>query len=301
MQKAISYSLFGYGKKRYEGCFTFDSYLSSLMLSIRFNKLVLPNWTTVVQVNKKTYDGFETLFRYLDTLDNISINIEEKEPELCEGMLWRMKPLFQRDKKGEFRYSHVLCRDLDSLHTYREAQAIKVWVDNNKGAHAITDSVSHTIPMMGGMIGFKSCAFLERTEYPAYEEMIRHNNYDLSKKGADQLFLNKIIYPKFSQMGNDSITQHYFKGHANTWLSDFHTCDCWLYSCGNGHTNDCKENVPLSISDDLKETNEVSEHMGAAGYNQTQTMNIVEKYKEQFKEFEEVEKQHPNIFTWTRT
>ena len=67
---------------------------------------------------------------------------------LCEGMLWRMKPIWLEG------VTHTICRDLDSPLTYREAQMVKEWVDSGKIAHAITDSVSHNIPLLGGMIGF---------------------------------------------------------------------------------------------------------------------------------------------------
>ena len=297
--KAISYSLFGYEVGKYKNCFEFNSYLVGLMLSIRMNRLVFPGWDTVVHIDIKTYQAFEQFFADLGRI--IKIKVISKNPELCEAMLWRLKPIFSRDSTGKYKYSHILCRDLDSLHTYREAQAVKVWLDGGKAAHAITDSISHTIPMMGGMIGFKTGSFQEITGYPTYDELLRHNTYDLSVKGADQSFINKVIYPKFSQMGNDSITQHYFKGHANTWLSDFHKCECWLYKSALGHKDDCPENVDIDLLDELKATNEISEHMGAAGFNQFQTMSFVEKYDFMFEDLVDLERGYPNIFYWIKT
>ena len=228
----MSYSLFGYGQK-YDNCFSFDSYLSGLMLSLRFNKLLYPSWHNILQLDKVTHEAYEYLFSSLEKIEALKIEINEEAP-LCKAMLWRLKPIFW-GKADESEFTHVICRDLDSLSTYREVQAVKTWIDNDKAAHAIADSVSHTIPMLGGMIGFRPSEFTARTGIKSFENLIALNKFDMSVKGADQKFLNQIVYPHFSEMGNDSITQHYFKGHANTWLSDFHTCNCWLYNATVGH------------------------------------------------------------------
>ena len=62
-------------------------------------------------------------------------------------MLWRLLPIF------EYNVERIICRDTDSPLTYREAQMVKEWENSPKVVHAITDSVSHNIPLMGGMIG----------------------------------------------------------------------------------------------------------------------------------------------------
>mgnify|MGYP001613098884 CR=1 FL=1 len=298
--KAISYALFGYERQKHENCFSFDSYLAGLMLSIRCNRLVYPDWVNVLETDKSTYNAFEPIFKYLQDKNILRIEKNSDGAKLCEAMLWRMKPVFWETHAFGWEFSHVLCRDLDSLSTYREAQAVKMWVDHDKAVHAMTDSVSHDVPMMGGMIGFRPNHFTFTTDIKTFEQLMKKCTVDLSVKGSDQTFLNGVVYPKVAQKGTDSITQHYFKGHGKTWLSDFHTCNCWIDTCRQGHKEGCPLDVPLDIPVELKETNEISEHMGASGWNQQQTMALINKHKDKFTDLDFIEKEYKSIFYWHR-
>ena len=55
--KAIVYSLFGYNKQREENCFDFNSYLRGFMLCLRSNRLLYPQWRTILEIDKASYDG----------------------------------------------------------------------------------------------------------------------------------------------------------------------------------------------------------------------------------------------------
>jgi len=69
---------------------------------------------------------------------------------LNEAMLWRLKPLWDSDVEV------TLCRDLDSLPTFRDRMCVEGWLPIEKYAIiGINDSVSHTAPLMGGMCGFR--------------------------------------------------------------------------------------------------------------------------------------------------
>lgn len=299
MSKAISYSLFGYNREM-ENPFGFNGFFAGLMLSIRMNRLVFPDWTNVLETDHATYAAYGELFMYLEQKNILRVERNPNDAKLCEAMLWRMKPAFWVNKLGKWEFSHVLCRDLDSLHTYREAQAVKMWIDHDKSMHAITDSVSHDVALLGGMIGLRPDHFTSITGIQSFGGLMNKCKIDLSAKGTDQTFLNSEIYPLVAQKGSDSITQHYFKGHGKTWLSDFHTCGCWFDTCRVGHKPTCPLDVPLDLPEEMKETNEVSEHMGASGWNQTQTMRLIEKHKDKFEDLIFIEKQYPNIFYWIR-
>lgn len=299
--KAIAYSLFGYNHERYTNCFTFDSYLAGVMLSIRLNRLVFPNWMNIIETDHSTHNAFKELFDYLEGKDIAIVNQNKDGAQLCQAMLWRCKPVFKQNHP-RWAYTHVLCRDLDSLSTYREAQAVQMWVNTNKAMHAITDSVSHDVPLLGGLIGFNPESFTAKSGITSFTDFMNKCKVDLSYKGSDQTFLNQAIYPLIAEKGHDSITQHYFKGHGKTWLSDFHTCNCWIDSCRQGHKEGCYLNVTVEgVHPDLAETNEVSEHMGASGWNQTQTMNLIAKHKDKFTDLDYIEQKYPNIFYWQRT
>ena len=142
--KAISYALFGYNKARQENCFDFNSYLRGLMISIRMNRIVYPDWTTVLNTDQETYEAFK------DLLDGCGIEVYVNGPELlCKAMLWRLKPIYLKHEGTDVpRFTHVICRDLDSPTTKREAQCVQYWLGRGSSIHAITDSVSHNIPLM---------------------------------------------------------------------------------------------------------------------------------------------------------
>lgn len=276
--KAISYSLFGYNKARQENCFDFNSYLRGLMINVRMNRLLFPGWKIVLQTDKSTYTAFKDLF------DNIGISVRVNEDApLCKAMLWRLKTVFEKDG-DEWKYTHVLCRDLDSPATYREAQAVKYWMNRDKAMHAITDSVSHNLPLLGGMIGIRPCYFTERVAQ-SWEEMLEIGaKIDYEKKGSDQTFLNNYIYPLFARSGSDSITQHYVLGHGNTFLSDYHN-----------HIHDLEiDPVPFK----MKESNNVCGHIGSAGYYETAMFQFLKPYWNDFSDLLKAEKNYPNIFYW---
>lgn len=295
--KAIVYSLFGYERARVENCFDFNSYLRGFMLCLRSNRLLYPQWKTILEIDKASYEGFKPLFDGLIEKNACEFEINENGAKLCEAMLWRLKPIYHH-AVGKWKYTHVLCRDLDSPATYREAQAVKVWVDNDKAMHAITDSISHGIPLLGGMIGFKPDYFSHMSGTNTFVDLMAKANINYSVKGSDQTFLNSVVYPIVAHKGSDSITQHYFKGYGKTWLSDFHTCNCWMEGVAIGHNEGCKENVKLDISDDMRESDKNCQHIGSSGWNTPTTEKFMYRHKEKFQDLIEVERLYPKIFTW---
>jgi hypothetical protein len=270
--KVISYSLFGYGKVTADNCFEYNSYFRGLTINIRLARLLYPDWMVVLHIDNESYQAYESFFNELP----IKIVVCEDAP-LTKAMLWRMKPCFED-------YEAVLCRDIDSPLTYREAQAVQYWLNNSKCVHAITDSISHNIPMMGGMIGFKPKDFIGTCGYSNWDEMINSSNFDWSRKGADQDFLNKHIYPKYAQPQNDSITQHYISGMANTYLSDYH----------NQIPDVDIPNVPKA----LQQSNDVCGHIGSAGWYETALFKFLRNYWDVFEDLLILEKKHSKIFYW---
>jgi hypothetical protein len=270
--RVIAYSLFGYGKATPENCFEFKSYLRCLAINIRLARLLYPNWTIIVHIDTQTYNGFNDFFDQLP----IEVVICEEAP-LTKAMLWRMMPCFKE-------YDAVICRDLDSPLTYREAQAVEYWLRNGKCVHAITDSISHNLPMLGGMIGFRPHDFIRTCNYDAWGNMLGSVNIDWNRKGADQDFLNQYIYRTYSQPQIDSITQHYVKGMPQTYLSDFHT----------EIQNIEVPNVPK----ELNASNDICGHIGAAGWYETALFKFLRQHWERFDDLLEIEKPLSNIFYW---
>ncbi len=272
--KCVSYSLFGYGQPRVNGCFDFNSYLRNLLTSIRLNRLILPDWVVVVQTDQTTYDAYKGLFDALP----ITININEPAP-LTKAMLWRMRPVYDYNT-----YTHVICRDLDSPITYREAQCIQEWINSDLAAHAITDSISHGVPMLGGMIGFVTGYWPMRTHLQHWADMFKTTTLDFNRKGADQDYLNAEIYPKFADASAPAIMQHYLLGMPNTFLP--------------GYRNAVPNIEVPGVSADLAESNEICSHMGQAGWLLPQAFRLFRKHADRFTDLLEIEKQWPSVAYW---
>ena len=276
--KAISYSLFGYDKARQENCFDFNSYLRGLMISIRMNRLVYPDWEIVLNVDKPTYEKFHEL------LNNIGIEVYINEPtDLCKMMLWRLKPVYLTIKDKP-KYSHVICRDLDSPCTTKEAKCVQYWVNKGSAVHAITDSVSHNIPMLGGMIGINTKLWTLRMPHSWNELLELDTTIDYTIKGSDQTFLNNCVYQHWARKGSESITQHYLLGMANTFLNDYH--------------NEVPEYIDLSLPYEREESRQVAGHIGASGWYETAMFKFLRKYWDEFEDLSEQERKFSNIFYW---
>jgi hypothetical protein len=285
MANAISYSLFGWNQQ-HENCLDFKSYMRGLHLNIRITELLYPGWKVVVMIDQSvTESPYVNLFYELDKERKIDLYIMPTA-ELCRMMLYRLYPMFLYDNPLEglkFRYDRIICRDTDSLLSYRERQAVAYWERSPKMAHAITDSISHTITLMGGMIGFQSGPFRERMGVKSFDELLSlSQGIDFNQKGADQDFLNRYVLPKVA----DSITEHFVLGHPQTFRGDCHNFI---------HDIDLKE---IGVPDELKETNGYGFHIGAAGFQTDAVVRFLHKHGKDNEYWEGLEKQYPELFYW---
>jgi len=270
--KVISYSLFGYGRATPENCFEFNTYLRGLWINIRLARVLYPDWKVIVNTDQQTWNQFEDLFRMMQKF-NVSFYCNDYT-ELCEAMLWRMKPIWMDG------VTHTICRDLDSPLTYREAQMVNEWLQTEKVCHAITDSVSHNIPLLGGMVGFTKHF---KDQFNNYHSLV--NGYDLREKGSDQLLLVNRVYPKYAQHGSDSILQHYILGMPNTFLI--------------GYKNTYNDEPIENVNPRYKETNDVCGHIGAAGYYEPPMLKFLCRYDEYKNEYKELESKYKQLFYWS--
>ena len=97
--KAISYALFGYNKDRQENCFDFNSYLRGLMLNIRMNRLIYPDWEIYLQTDESTWNAWGNLFIKLP----IKVEIHQDGVPLTLAMLWRLRPAFEMEVRSRGR------------------------------------------------------------------------------------------------------------------------------------------------------------------------------------------------------
>jgi len=285
MKKIISYSLFGYDRERYANSFDFLSYLRGLHICIRFNRILFPDWTIVLNIDHASYNSpYKAIFDWHADRGFIELNFCPNHELLCKAMLWRLKPVFFY-KHPEWIASHVICRDLDSIPTYREAQMVKQWIDENKTMHCITDSISHNIPAMGGMVGFVPGWFNERMGVATWEEIMElAKGIDFSRKGSDQDFLNRYLYPRCA----DSVTEHFIKGRIHDLPE------------GNGRHYSLDETIDIGVDPKFKETNLLAGHIGAAGFYEAPTMKFLfwdDPFKEEYESLESM-KEFDKTFYW---
>lgn len=283
MTKAIAFSLFGYDRDKAENCFDFEVYLRGLTYNIRLARVLYPHWEIVVNMDHATYfSKYQPIFDWYQNRGFIKIVLHQDGQPLCLAMLWRLHTVFTY-AHPEWTYTHVLCRDIDSVPTYREAQAVQQWIEEGKACHGITDSISHNIPMMGGMIGFSPSSFSSIMGINKYEDLIRlAAGIDFRQKGSDQTFINRVIYPKVCR----DITEHFVLGMRHDLPE------------GDGRHYSIPDIEVPNVDPLYKCTNDLAGHCGAAGCYEPPTvkfLNHIDPYKD---EYAELEKKYPRLFFW---
>src|SRR5688572_9876366 len=157
--KLISYSIFGNHCPKW----IFNTLMRGVYFNTVMNKLVFPDWETHIETDSLTFSSYDHFFSMLEHKYGITFSVNAEE-NLCTSMLWRMKPIFESEAE------YVLCRDADALTSYREAGAVKKFIESGKILHGMADNPAHSIPLMGGMCGFK-CEPL-REKYGSWQQMI---------------------------------------------------------------------------------------------------------------------------------
>lgn len=283
--KAISYALFGYNKT-YKNCFDFSSYLRGLMVNIRINRLIYPNWINVINTDSATWNSpYQPIFDWLQNKGFAVINLCPENEPLCKAMLWRLKPAFFVDETQKWTYTHVLFRDCDSVGTYREAQAVQEWIAEDKTIHCITDSISHNVYMMGGMTGCRPDYFSDRLAVNSWQQMLdayTPAGFDWNRKGADQDFLNQKVYPRCA----DSSTEHYILGMSHNLAE------------GNGRHYRIDQSIDVGFKELEADLNALAGHIGAAGYYETPMVKFINHLDPYMDDYAEIENQFKNIFYW---
>lgn len=243
MTKVISYSIFRAPCEKFE----FMAYLRGIYFNVRMNKLIYPEWQTVVNIEQSVFDQYTSFFEFL----SIGIVVHQQEP-LCKSMLWRMFPIYM----PHIDVTHILCRDADALTSYREAQAVKFWLLSGKDAHVIHDNPAHG-GLMGGLVGFKTQAI--KKAFSSFDVLT--DNWDLSKRGSDQNLLNKRILPLIK--------------------------DSLYTSEGMKRTDETNGALLPEVDKRLWESNLCSAFIGSAGVNELETLRFFKRFdKTDYSEFE---------------
>lgn len=190
MHRVVSYSFFRHKDSAYEsercgearGKF-FVNYLRAI---VRAHHSVYPDFELRFHHDDRVteYPYWKAMVRMADA-GLLTLRYKGVAKFLCGSMVWRMDPIWDPE------VSVVVCRDVDSLSTMRERQAVERWMESPAAIHAIHDSVSHRGAMlMGGMVSFKTARVRDRMQVPPPT---------LDQHGQDQVWLNAIVEPVFSK------------------------------------------------------------------------------------------------------
>lgn len=242
------------------------AYIRGFYWNSRMNHLLYPDWRTHLEIDLPLYREFQQLFDWLVENNNLSIHINNTEKiPLCEGMLWRMKPIWTID------VSHVLCRDADAITTYKEAQYTQHWLEIGKVINCIHDNPSHS-GLMGGMIGIETAGFKALTGLNSWAELI--SGYNLEDRGSDQHLLNRKILPEVSQN-----IIYYDKG---------------------SYPNPPHQPIEMVPQVDAKlwESNLVCRHIGSAGVVDMEILRFFKRFDAYNWKFQVIEVLYPKLFYW---
>lgn len=265
--RTISYSIFGSRETPADQQFVFRAYLRGLSWNARMNRLIYPDFQTIVETDSGTFSDYDNVFYGLADHYGVHFNINETMP-LCKSMLWRLKPIFVDGME------YVFCRDTDALTTYRESISVNKFIESGLILHGLSDNPAHSVPLMGGMCGFK-CAPI-REKYGTWENLLSLSAIEINERGTDQQFLNSVVYPEFK----NELFSHY--GPTVTKIK-------WEF--GKQGFIESDKNNPLWLSDLC------CFFIGAAGVNDLETIRFMKRLDNNTG-FIEIEKRYPHIFYW---
>lgn len=260
--KVLSYSLFGDPSS-----FEFGFYLRGAYFNFRMNRILYPGFDMRIHVDHKVFFKYQEFIKELSNL-GVLVSFHKNEAR-CLSMFWRMIPLFENI------YTYVICRDLDSVSTYREALCTYEWLNSGLPYHAINDNAAHG-GLMGGLVAFRSEDFKRDTGYTSFDQMIK--GQDLSKHGSDQNFMNKYIHPKIKYW----LMLHKLKGAGI-------------------EAKVTKTEVPASgpIDKKLWTSDLISRYIGSAGVIDMELLRFF-KSADPNPKFDAFEKKYSDIMYWAR-
>ena len=128
-------------------------------------------------------------------------------------MIWRFFPTLDP------QVDVFVSRDLDSIVTPREVEAVEEWLQSGKTLHAMRDHPQHGVPMLGGLWGVRRTksrkAWID-VWTDLWTAIIADplSQKDRGKKGPDQTLLSRHVWRRLSgeAMHHDSYSCAQFPG-----------------------------------------------------------------------------------------
>lgn len=131
------------------------------------------------------------------------------------------------------------------------------------------------------MIGFRPAHLSSRLTVNKWDELMKLGSFDYNRKGTDQDFLNKYVYPKCAE----SATEHFVLGMVHNLPET------------NGRHYSIPD-IEIEVDPIFKVTNDCAGHIGAAGYYEPPTLKFLNHIDPYNYEYKEIESKFPHIFFW---
>jgi hypothetical protein len=169
MKNVVAYSLWG----------DHPMYWIGALKNLEQVKSYFPGWICRFYIDDKCDK------KLIETIkgDNVEV-VLVKSKDTFHGMFWRFWA------SEDIDVDIFLSRDCDSRFSDREFYAIKEWLESDKDFHIMRDHPYHTVPILGGMWGCRKGIMREIGLIDKIE-----NWFQFGRKGVDQDFLGKMIYP----------------------------------------------------------------------------------------------------------
>lgn len=185
-RKLISFCLFGDN----------PLYLEGALQNIALAPEIYPGWECLFYVSNKLDPEFlKRLQSRSCKVQVVDDNFSTDREQLINAMYWRLFALARCDM------SHVIFRDCDSRISHREAVAVEAWLASGKDFHFMYDHPYHTVPILGGMWGYRGRPI---TDIQARIEHFRSSlHVDASyHEQSDQAFLRAQFWSTLAGSSN---------------------------------------------------------------------------------------------------
>lgn len=176
-----------------------DIYLCGALENAKLLPRIYPDWRGVFYLDATSHALIG------QSLEDIgALVVPRNHSEGHAGMLWRFEAVRLP------RAQRVIFRDTDSRVSFREATAVKEWVQSGASLHVMRDHPWHTMPVMGGMWGIQGTDSLTLVSKKLLELTSARREY-----GEDQDWVSSVATKLFwdSKLVHDSFPLPGEKAH----------------------------------------------------------------------------------------
>jgi len=187
-------------------------YYNGLLENLKLISTHFPEWSVFIYLGNDVSDAFQTKLQ-----ENRQVRLRQTTQS---GSILMMHRFLAIDEPG---VTCMIVRDADSRVHFRDRHAIQEFLNAPQIAHAIRDHPYHTIEILGGLWGLKSCDV-------SMTKLVKPHLTTEWGFGKDQMFLRSELYPLIKErlLVHTSQTYRYSESevHAQFPWSFSEACYC---------------------------------------------------------------------------